>query len=283
MPSEQFLAEPATLTFEPPVDALKVRLVSGAVNVVGSPEGGARLEVSRIEGPPLRVAVEDGTLTVAYEDLPWKGFLKWLDPKGWKRRATVTVTVPASARVEVGVVNAAAVVSGVAGAVDVQGVSGDITLVGCSGDVRADTVSGRLEAQAVSGELRFNSVSGELTVVDGRCGLVQADSVSGDMVVDLVPAARAAEVTLSTVSGDAALRLPGSADLEVEANTASGSVSCAFDSLHVGGSWGTRRVSGRIGAGRGKVRVNTMSGAVALLRRPPQDDPDDAPANEKVL
>lgn len=35
----------------------------------------------------------DGNLTVAYEDLPWKGFLKWLDRKGWRRSAVVSLAV----------------------------------------------------------------------------------------------------------------------------------------------------------------------------------------------
>ncbi|CAM5376143.1 hypothetical protein SVIOM74S_06311 [Streptomyces violarus] len=43
---------------------------------------------------------------MAYEDLPWKGFLKWLDRKGWRRSAVVSLAVPASTRVEVGAVGA---------------------------------------------------------------------------------------------------------------------------------------------------------------------------------
>lgn len=77
--SEWSVAEPSKLTFDAPVTALHVRVVNGTVNVVGTDEGSARLEVSELEGPPLVVTQKDGTLTVAYEDLPWKGFLKWLD------------------------------------------------------------------------------------------------------------------------------------------------------------------------------------------------------------
>ncbi|MFC7219877.1 DUF4097 domain-containing protein [Streptomyces polyrhachis] len=304
MPDEQQVAGPATIDWtaeDAPIDTLKVRLVSGAVNIVGSSTPGARLEVRDIKGPPLRVSREQGTLTVAYEDLSWHGFLGWLDGGGSplahrmrRRRATVSLVVPAGTRVEVGVVDAAAVVSRIAGPVEVRSVSGDATLVGIAGEVRAGTVSGRVEAQAVSGDLSFNSVSGELTVIDGGSAQVRAASVSGDILVDLVPAARAAEVTVNSVSGDAALRLPESADLEVEAHTTGGPVSVAFEGLDVSGRWGARQVSGRIGRGRGKVRVTTVSGAVALLRRPPHADPDDsapddsapdgsAPASGKVL
>ena len=83
--SEWSVAEPQKLSFDDPVTALHVRIVNGTVNVVGTDEGSARLEVSAMEGPPLQVTQQDGTLTVAYEDLPWKGFLKWFDRKGWHR------------------------------------------------------------------------------------------------------------------------------------------------------------------------------------------------------
>ena len=109
------VTEPQKLTFDAQVSDLKVRIVSGTVNVVGVEEGSARLEVSEIEGPPLVVTEQGGTLTVAYEDLPWKGFLKWLDRKGRRRSAVVSLAVPAGTRVEVGVVDAGAVVSGIRG------------------------------------------------------------------------------------------------------------------------------------------------------------------------
>lgn len=88
------IAEPRKLAFEDPVTALHVRIVDGTVNVVGTDEPDARLEISAIEGPPLLVTQEDGKLTVAYEDLPWQGLLRWFDPKGSRRSAVVTLVVP---------------------------------------------------------------------------------------------------------------------------------------------------------------------------------------------
>ncbi|MDX3753788.1 DUF4097 family beta strand repeat-containing protein [Streptomyces sp. AK08-02] len=278
--SEWSVKEPGKLTFDEPVTDLHVRIVNGTVNVVGTEESSARLEVSEIEGPPLVVTQENGVLTVAYEDLPWKGLLKWLDRKGWRRSVVVSLAVPAHTRVEVGVVGAGAVVSGVDGPTVVKGVTGDTTLVGLSGPVRADTVSGNLEAQAVTGELRFNSVSGDLTVVEGSGPSVRAESVSGSMIVDLDPEGPT-DVQLTNVSGEIAIRLPHPADADVEANTASGKISNAFDGLRVHGQWGAHRVTGRLGAGTGKLRATTVSGSIALLRRPQgEDEPtDSAPAS----
>lgn len=269
--SEWSVTEPSKLTFDEPVSELHVRIVNGTVNVVGTDEVSARLEVSEIEGPPLTVSRRGGTLTVAYEDLPWKGFLKWLDRKGWRRSAVVSLAVPADTRVEVGVVGAGAVVSGIRGPSVVKGVTGDTTLVGLSGPVRADTVSGNLEAQAVTGDLRFNSVSGDLTVVEGSGSSVRADSVSGSMIVDLDPEGPT-DVRLTSVSGEIAIRLPAPADADVEANTASGTISNAFEGLRVHGQWGAHKVTGRLGAGTGKLRATTVSGSIALLRRPPEED-----------
>ncbi|MGW7522797.1 DUF4097 family beta strand repeat-containing protein [Streptomyces sp. NPDC054783] len=273
---EWSVKEPQKLTFDTRVSDLRVRIVNGTVNVVGTEDGSARLEISEIEGPPLVVTQEGDTLTVAYEDLPWKGFLKWLDRKGWRRSAIVSLTVPADTRVEVGVVGAGAVVSGIRGPAVVKGVTGDTTLVGVSGPVRADTVSGNVEAQAVTGDLRFNSVSGDLTVVEGSGRSVRADSVSGSMIVDLDPDGPT-EVGLTSVSGEIAIRLPHPGDAEVQANTASGTISNAFDGLRVHGQWGAHKITGRLGAGTGRLRATTVSGSIALLRRPPREDEADTP------
>ncbi|MFF2897744.1 DUF4097 domain-containing protein [Streptomyces sp. NPDC057966] len=278
------IAEPQKLTFDAPVTSLNVRIVGGAVNVVGTEEPTARLEVSGIEGPPLIVTLENGTLTVAYEDLPWQGFLKWFDRKGWHRSAVVSLAVPTGSAVEVGVVGAGAVVSGIRGRTDVRGVTGDTTLVGLAGPVLADTVSGSVEAQSVTGELRFHSVSGDLTVVEGAGASVRAESVSGNMVLDLDPTGKPTDIRLTTVSGEVAIRLPHPADATVEANTASGSVSNGFEDLRVSGQWGAKKITGTLGAGTGKLRATTVSGSIALLRRPPAEDaPHDAEPTGKVL
>ncbi|MGC5401527.1 DUF4097 family beta strand repeat-containing protein [Streptomyces sp. DT20] len=278
------IAEPQKLAFDEPVTALSVRIVSGTVNVVGTDEPTARLEVTGIEGPPLIVTQKDGVLTVTYEDLAWQGLLKWFDRKGWHRHAAVSLAVPAGSAVEVGVVGAGAFVSGIRGRTDVRGVTGDTTLVGLAGPVGAETVSGNVEAQAVTGDLRFHSVSGDLTVVEGAGASVRAESVSGNMVLDLDPNGKPTDIRLTTVSGEVAIRLPHPADAKVEANTASGSVSNGFEDLRVNGQWGSKRITGTLGSGSGTLKATTVSGSIALLRRPPaDDDAHDAEPTGKVL
>ncbi|KOU66047.1 DUF4097 domain-containing protein [Streptomyces sp. NPDC060334] len=286
------VAEPQKLTFEQPVTELRVRVVGGTVNVVASDEGPARLEIAEVDGPPLHVVHEAGVLTLSYEDLPWngsQGIKEWFESKPWKswsggdgrkaweRSVTVTLTVPASTSVQLAAVSATAFVSGISADIDVNGVSGDTTLVGLSGKVKVNTVSGAVEAQSVTGGLGFHSVSGGLTVVDGAGGNVRADSVSGDMLIDLAldPIAPSpVDISLNSVSGQVAIRLPHPADARVEANTATGGVSNAFEDLRVSGQFGAKRITGTLGAGTGTLRATTVSGAIALLRRPAGDTGD---------
>lgn len=269
--TEWSVAEPRKLTLTEPVRHLQVRIVSGTVNVVGTDEPTARLEVSEIKGPPLIVTQEGSTLTIGYEDLHLKALHKWLEPKGRRRRAVVSVAVPAGTDVEVGTVAAEAVISGISGRTDVRSVSGDTTLVKLSGPVRADSVSGSLEAQSVTGALRVGSVSGDLTLVEGAGSSVKADTISGALVVDLDPQrldGPPADIRLTSVSGEVAIRLSHPTDARVEANTTSGSVSNAFEDLRVEGQWGTKSITGTLGSGRGSLKATTLSGSIALLRRP---------------
>ncbi|WP_237323119.1 DUF4097 family beta strand repeat-containing protein [Streptomyces sp. JJ36] len=311
MPDERSweIAEPRTLTFDGPVEELRIRIVDGAVNVVGTdaprdagepggpgnngdavPGGGsgrpaARVEVSALHGPPLRVLRRGRTLVVAYDDLTWKGLRSWRGRKRGRREAVVSVSVPAAVRLSVGVVGASAMVSGVRGPTQVRVVAGHCTLAGLSGDVTAETVSGNVEAQDLSGSLRVKSVSGELTLADGGGSRVRAQSVSGAMILDLDPSAPRTDVALRTVSGEIAVRLPPDAHARVDARTVTGAVSSVFEELSADGRWGAGRLTGTLGTGSGRLRAATVSGPIALLRRPQPWSgdallPGDAPPGE---
>ena len=257
---------PTSLDFDN-VSALQVRLIAGTVAVMATGDRPSVM-VSEITGRPLQVGHEDGgTLTIAYESLSWERLLDWLKPL--HDRAAVTVTVPADCPIQLGVVSASAVVCGLSSGASVKGVSGEITLDGVAGDVQADTVSGALEGRDVDGAVRFNSVSGDLTLADGSLSLLEADNINGQIAADLTLAAAGA-MRISTISGDVTLRLPADSDARVRLHSTSGNVRSEFDSLQPVISPGSHTVSGNVGGGSGRVSVNSVSGAVTLLRRPPR-------------
>jgi Putative adhesin len=253
---------PASLDFDD-VSALRVRLLAGSVAVLATGEKPS-VEVTSIVGRPLRVCHEDGILTISYEDLTWEGLLEWLRPQ--RNSAAVTVAVPENCPIQLGVVSASAVVSGLSAGASVKGVSGEITLDGVTGDVEAQTVSGALEAQSVDGAVRFNSVSGDLTLAGGSLRRLDAETVSGGVAAD-IDLERSAGVHVSSISGGVTLRLPEDSDTSVRMRSTSGRVRSEFESLRATMSPGSHSVSGNVGAGSGNISVTTVSGAVTLLRR----------------
>lgn len=250
------------------VHRLNIRMVGGSVDVVGRTEdaesGAAHLEVTEVDGP-LLVTFENGTLTVHHERLTWGGLLDWVSNR--RASAVVSISVPADCPVELGVVSADAVVSGIASdRTVVKSVSGDVTLDGVRSDIAAQTVSGDLETRQLAGTLSFTTVSGDLTVVNGSSDTVKAETVSGDLTLDLDlrPGGR---IDCSSVSGDVTVRMPESAGVQVEVRTMSGSLDSAFDGVSSERRPGSSKMHGQVGAGDGRLTARTVSGDVTLLRR----------------
>lgn len=254
---------PVNMDFDD-VTTLNVRLIGGTVAVLAAGDKPS-LEVTEVRGRPLQVEYSSGTLTISYEKLSWERLLDFLKPMN--DRASVTVTVPADCPVQLGVVSASALVSGLGAGTSVKGVSGDITLDGIAGEVVANTVSGELLARDIDGTVHFATVSGELTLADSALSGLSAESVSGRVTAD-VTLDSTGSASVSTVAGDVTLRLPADSDAAVRLNTVSGKVSTEFDTLRVHRAPASRYVNGNVGAGTGHVSVSTLSGAITLLRCP---------------
>lgn len=256
--------EPTSLDFDAVAD-LRVRLIAGTVAVIATDDRPS-VVVSDITGRPLQVTHEDGTLTITYdyEKLSWERLLDWLNPT--RDAAAVTVAVPADCPIQLGVVSASAVVCGLGSGASVKGVSGEITLDGVAGGVQAETVSGALEGRDVDGAVRFRSVSGGLTLADGSLTVLEADNVSGQISAD-VALADGGAMRIGTISGDVTVRLPADSSAAVRLHSTTGNIRSEFDSLRPDTPYWSHTVSGNVGEGSGKVSVNSVSGAVTLLRR----------------
>jgi hypothetical protein len=254
---------PKRLDFDD-VTALNVRLMAGSVAVLASDDRPS-LVVTELKGRPLQVSQnEGGELTISYESLSWDGLLGFLKPR--HDRAAVTITVPADCPLQLGVLSASAIVSGLLAGASVKGLSGDITLDGVMGDVEAETMSGEIAARDIDGAVRFKSMSGGLVLADGWLDHLKASTMSGQVAADVTLRA-GGDVHVSTMSGDVTLRLPAGCDAEVRLQSTSGAVRSEFDSLRTVKAPASHTVSGNVGAGTGRVSVSTMSGSVTLLRR----------------
>jgi lia operon protein LiaG len=141
------------------------------------------------------------------------------------------------------------------GGVTVDRVKGDVlTIDSGSGGVRGSDIEVReLSAEAGSGGMRLTGV---------KATRVTAETGSGG--VELAFASNVETLDVETGSGGATVRLPANLSAEIEAETGSGGFSTDFEIV-------TRRVSrnhviGRIGDGKGRVRLEAGSGTIRLLK-----------------
>ena len=142
---------------------------------------------------------------------------------------------------------------------------GDVTLDGVTGQrVVVDTTSGNVQGSRVdAGSVTLSSGFGDVTLATLASSSVVVSTQSGSVNIGLVTDIKLMEV--DTGFGDVVLRIPDEFGSEFEVNTGFGRVS--VDVPFVARTKQNTYLSGRIGDGNGKVKVDTRSGSVFVLQR----------------
>jgi DUF4097 and DUF4098 domain-containing protein YvlB len=258
------------------VRRLTVSIVGGRVDVVthyDSPT--ARLEVTSVEGMPLRVRWDGEHLRVTQDkdgDGTVVDWVKRMTSKLEKNKAVVSLSVPEDATTSVNTVSAGGLLAGLRAPAKVNTVSGSITLDDIVGPVDVNTVSGDVECGRLRGPLKVHSVSGAVTAQQSDIPAVSINTVSGDVTLDLVNAA--GQINSNSVSGDVTLRAPHGG-YDVVANTASGQV--VIDGVNIDKRSRPSGVRLTDGDGALRLKANAVSGNVVVLRPRPTPS-DEAPA-----
>ena len=142
--------------------------------------------------------------------------------------------------------------------------SGDVRLSDAEGDLSLDTGSGDLIVSAVSGpELKLDTGSGNVTASSVRANRVKIDTGSGDVRLDLLADVQSLDV--DTGSGDVTITVPPDLGAEVDIETGSGDIDLQNVTVRT-----TRlerdHLTGEIGDGKGRIRIETGSGGIRLVR-----------------
>jgi DUF4097 and DUF4098 domain-containing protein YvlB len=262
-----------------PRGSVRVSNVSGTVNVTGWDR--AEVEVkARLSGNVQRVDVfsDDGRTTI-----------KVIVPRSSMRtgEADLEIRIPNQSDLDVSAVSADVETHRLTGPQRITTVSGEIS-ADFTRDFEGKTVSGdmRLKGESKPGEVRVSSVSGDIILEKGA-GEVEATTISGDLILDL---ANGSTVRTRTTSGDLSLRGSLVRDGSVDAETISGDVTVrvkpesgfGYEAVSFSGDIGNcfgqhaqstsshgpgTRLRGTAGEGRGRVRVKSMSGDVAICDR----------------
>ena len=211
-----------------------------------------------------------------------------------------TVTVPASAAVDLHSISGSIKVSGVHGSLRSETVSGNVTITDApkleaaktvSGDVSltAITTDGDLTASSVSGNVRAKGlkargidlgiISGDISVSDVTCDRLGVKSVSGN-VEYTGGIAKGGRYEINAHSGTVRLLLANPAGFELNANSFSGSIRSELP-LTIGGDSASRNDMPRgrrdminnhamratFGDGSATLVVRTFSGDIIIARR----------------
>jgi hypothetical protein len=160
--------------------------------------------------------------------------------------------------------------------------SGSVRVTDAQGSVNLDTGSGSVTVSDVRGdELRMDTGSGSISGRNIEVRTLTADIGSGGLRLSGVKASRVSldtgsggtelelltdveDVNVDAGSGPISLRLPAGVGAEVEIETGSGGIETDFP-IEVT-RWERNYLRGRLGDGKGRIRIDSGSGGVRLLR-----------------
>lgn len=276
MAQEKWLVEEPKVIDTGIVRRLKVGLVAGQVDVVAHDEPTARVEVHSVSGKPLMVEVDGDTLTVDHPQIRWDDPIGFLKSFRGKAQADVSILVPRDVPVTLGVVSAGSLLSGTNRGATLHTVSGDVVVDGVAGDVTVNAVSGATTVRELDGALTVHTVSGDV-VATGAIPRFQADGVNADVVLDLHGTPDSARV--NTVSGSVSVRLEDGVPYRCTVSTASGKLQ--FDDSEIRGVRGSYvKQGGELSGQWLDLKVNSVSGDIAVLHAPPVADGSATPTTD---
>jgi DUF4097 and DUF4098 domain-containing protein YvlB len=261
MPEEKWLVEGEQIIDLGPISRLKVSLVAGQVDIIGHDEPTTRVEVHSVRGKGLKVVKEGDYLVVDHPQLNWDNFVEVFKSFRGTARADVSIMVPRTVALKLGVVSANALVTGLSEDASLSTVSGELVADGLRGDLQLHSVSGEIGVRDHDGGVTARSVSGEITV-SGEVTTLEANTVAGNVYLDVTGTPD--RVKVSTVSGNVTTRLAPGAAARYTINTVGGRIHLD-DSEISGVRGGFTGKYGTLDKTWTEFQANTVSGDISVL------------------
>jgi len=159
------------------------------------------------------------------------------------------------------------------GSTELTDITGDVTLDSGSGGATIDGVrGGRLSLDIGSGSLRGRAIdvtdftadvgSGGVRLSQVKTPRLKLDAGSGSSDIELLTAPQ--DISIEAGSGGVTLRVPANLDATVDIETGSGGIESDFD-VKVS-RMERRALRGTIGSGKGRIRIESGSGSVRLVK-----------------
>lgn len=128
-------------------------------------------------------------------------------------------------------------------------------------NVEAATVNGRVLVDDVQGDVDAKTVNGSVDV--STTGIAQATTVNGSIKVRMGDGDWQDGLEFRTVNGSIDVTMPGNVDADLAAKSMNGHVDTDFP-ITVSGRVSSHRLSGTIGDGGPRLRMETINGGIEL-------------------
>ena len=129
----------------------------------------------------------------------------------------------------------------------------------------AELVNGSLDVEGIQGDVHASLVNGTVKAA-GLGGEVKVSTVNGGIGVDLAALDGSKGITLNSVNGPIVLVVPSGASADVKASTLHGTITNDFGLTVEDGQYVGHNLSGQIGSGGIRVRLNNVNGSIAIKR-----------------
>jgi DUF4097 and DUF4098 domain-containing protein YvlB len=126
-------------------------------------------------------------------------------------------------------------------------VNGSLDIEGVEGDVQAALVNGTVMARGLTGEVKLSTVNGRVDATIARLDESKPTS-------------------LSSVNGSIVLTIPANANAQVRASTIHGGITNDFGLQVDDGEFVGHNLSGQIGTGGARIRLNNVNGSISIKR-----------------
>ncbi len=129
-------------------------------------------------------------------------------------------------------------------------------------DFVGKTMNGRIEVDELRSDVNVLTMNGRIDVA--TTGWARAKTMNGAVAVSMGSADWSGDMEIETMNGAIEIRLPESADVDLDASTMNGSIDSDFP-VEVSG-WIRNQAHGRIGDGGRGLDISTMNGSIRIRR-----------------
>ncbi len=248
-----------------PGGRLVVETDGGSITVTGGNRSGARVVITARDEEDLdryKLSFEESPEGLRVVARRKGGISSWFGSSG--RGLQIEVEVPAETDIDLDTSGGGLRVESIRGDVKADTSGGSIRVGDVEGDVKVHTSGGGIRIADVRGDVRAETSGGGVRI-ENVTGSIDANSSGGPIEASFAPGAEA-RGRLSTSGGGVKVWLDRNANVEIDASTSGGRVSCDLP-ITIQGRMSESRLKGTIGSGGPRLTLRSSGGSIRIGER----------------